>query len=134
MGCTLVHRSVFEKIMAEHELYQRPNGSLWPVHRSKIYNGSDPYLSTQPDAINEIVNNGWLCQRISKPGADDNRAWPFFVMEHGRTEDHYFWELAAAVGIRPWVDTTITCGHIKPRQMTYENYREFVNNEKIRAS
>lgn len=134
MGCTLVHRSVFEKIMQEHVLYQRPTGALWPVHRSKIYNANDPFLAKQPDAANEIVVNGWACHRVTKPGVDDNRAWPFFVMEYGRTEDHYFWELAAAVGVRPWVDTTITCGHIKPRSMEYAEYKEFVNGEKIRPS
>lgn len=134
MGCTLVHRSVYEKIMVEHEIFVRPNGSLWPVHKSLVFNTGVPYLSKQPHTINELVVNGWACHRVTKPGGDDNRSWPFYAMEYGRTEDHYFWELAANVGIRPWVDTTITCGHIKPQAMEYADYKEYLNNGKVSDS
>lgn len=131
MGCTLVHRSVYERIMQEFELYVRPNGSFWPIHKSRIYNTNDPFLNKQPDALQEMVINGWACHRVTKPTVDDNRSWPFYAMEYGRTEDHYFWEMAAQVGIRPWVDTTIMCGHIKPRRMEYAEYKEYLNNDKI---
>jgi len=134
MGCTLVHRSVYEKIMAEHEIFVRPDGSLWPVHKSRVFNTNDPYLSKQPPAITELVVNGWACHRVTKPGEDDHRSWPFYAMEYGRTEDHYFWELAASVGIRPWVDTTITCGHVKPQTMEYADYKEFLNDGKVSNS
>ena len=130
MGCTLIHRSVYEKIMQEHVVYVRPNGTLWPVHKSDITNTNIPYLSKQPENVSSLIVNGWACHRVNRTLQNDDRSWPFYAMEYGRTEDHYFWEMAAKVGIRPWVDTTITCGHIKPRTMTYTEYREYVNNDK----
>jgi hypothetical protein len=134
MGCTLVHRSVFEKIMAEHELMMRPNGSLWAVHKSAVTKTNIPYLSKQAPTVDHIVVDGWVCQRVQKPSPEDDRSWPFFVMEYGRTEDHHFWELALNVGIKPWIDTTIVCKHIKPRATEYADYKEFINHEKISNS
>ncbi len=127
MGCTLVHRSVYERIQSEFEIFVRPNGSYMPIHKSAIYNKNIPELTAQPETMKEIVINGWYCMRIQKPDEDDDRAFPFYAMEYGRTEDHHFWELAAQVGIRPWVDTTITCGHIKPAAVTYKDYKDYVN-------
>jgi len=37
MGCTLIHRSVFLKIVEEHVLLSDSRGSLRPVHKSEIY-------------------------------------------------------------------------------------------------
>ena len=123
LGCTLIHRSVFETIQEQHQVFVRPNGSLMPVHKSKI--------STRPALdIEEGVYNNTYCLPVRPVGDDDNRAWPFFSMEYGRTEDHHFWELARACGIRPWVDTTIVCGHIKSASMEYADYKNYLNEKK----
>lgn len=131
MGCTLTHRSVFEKILDSYRVYTRPNGSLIPVHNDDI--GTMPQ-GWSMDSISsgrpESVVDGYLVVKLQDPEESDNRAFPFFAMEYGRTEDHHFWELAARVGVRPWVDTTITCGHIKPRQYKYSDYREGLNEYK----
>lgn len=130
MGCTLVHRSVYERIMEEHKVFVRPNGSLMAVHKSAIYNRNIPELESQPPNRIEMVNNGWYSVRLKEPGEDDNRSFPFYAMEYGRTEDHHFWELAANTGIRPWVDTTLVCGHIKPAATEYKDYKEYLNEAK----
>ncbi len=130
MGCTLVHRSVYERILEEHEVFVRPNGSLMAIHRSAIYNRNIPELASQPHGLVEMVNQEWHIMRVKKPAEDDHRAFPFYAMEYGRTEDHHFWELAANVGIRPWVDTTILCGHVKPAATEYKDYKEYLHEEK----
>ncbi|RLC83660.1 MAG: hypothetical protein DRJ03_16510 [Chloroflexi bacterium] len=106
MGCTLIHRSVFEDIMDQHVVFQRPNGSLFPVHKSKI---KDDELSTGEG----YVENGVYHMPVTKPSETDDRDWPFFAMEYGRTEDLQFCELAIASGIQPYIDTTIVCDHLK---------------------
>lgn len=119
MGCTLIHRSVFEKILADHVVFERSNGSLVPVHKSQIKNRHLPGKDAKP-----MVENGYLRTPVHPVSPDDNRPWPFFSMEYGRTEDHHFCELAAAVGIRPWLDTNIQTAHLKPKPIDRKVYLE----------
>lgn len=106
MGCTLVHRSVYERIMREFELFQRPNGTLMPVLRSQVHGRGPGKGETE-------VVEGVLRMPLRPVSHEDERAWPFYAMEYGRTEDHHFCELARAIGIRPWLDTSIVCDHFK---------------------
>jgi hypothetical protein len=122
MGCTLIHRSVFERIQEEHVVYQRPDGSIFPVYKGVIYEGE--YLTPTNPAATMFVESGWLYTKVEEvTNIEDNRAWPFYALEYGRTEDHFFCELAEHVGIKPWVDTTILCGHWKQMETTYEDYQ-----------
>lgn len=122
MGCTLVHRSVFERIQQAHTVFQRPNGSLAAVHNSAVIEGD------HADGPFEFVKHGYLHTRVEKvEGEDDNRPFPFWALEFGRTEDHHFCELAARVGVRPWVDTNIRCEHWKMQSRGWGDYREAVN-------
>jgi hypothetical protein len=123
MGCTLIHRSVFEKIIEEHTVFQRPDGSLIPIHNSEIQNNRPPNNNKQ------YVKNGRLHMPLYPVEEDDNRAWPFFVMEYGRTEDHYFCEMASKVGFRPWLDTNVVCDHIKPQATNRSDYLEELNKK-----
>lgn len=119
MGCTLIHRSVFEDIMSGHKLFMRPNGTLAPVHKRNVVNNKPP-KEDKP----EYVSDGYLHTRLLPLEEGDSRPFPFFVLEYGRTEDHYFCELADSVGYKPWLDTTIVCKHIKPTEIEDEKYIE----------
>jgi hypothetical protein len=118
MGCTLIHRSVFEKIQAAHDVYQRPNGSIFPILKGNVDNSG-----SIPAVIDTVILNNVLHTPVTKvTDPDDNRPFPFFALEYGRTEDHHFCELAANVGIKPWVDTNILCEHWKTQATKEEHY------------
>lgn len=119
MGCTLIHRSVFEKIMDAHTVVQRPDGSFYPVLKELVLDGEK--VEDQPDVY---VSGGYMHMRVTEPDPEDNRSWPFFALEYGRTEDHYFCELAEHVGIKPWLDTSIICGHWKQKRFDDREYRD----------
>ena len=119
LGCALIHKSVFEKIMAAHVVYTRPNGSLQVVHKDQIKDKKEPKGAGEP-----YVRGGYLHIPLRKPSPYDDRPWPFFALEWSRTEDHYFCELAANVGVRPWLDTSIICDHIKTKPVTFKDFEE----------
>jgi hypothetical protein len=117
MGCTLIHRSVYERIMAEHTVVSLPNGSLTAVHNSNVKDSK--YAKPGKE---QYIRGGYLHTPITEIREDDNRAWPFYMLEHGRTEDHWFCELLANVGIRPWLDYSVVCKHWKPKATTIDTY------------
>ncbi len=124
MGCALIHRSVFEKIRAEHRVMVRPNGTLLVLHQSMFKNnkpckvGGDGY-----------VQDGVYHMPLSEVPSDDTRPFPYFALEYSRTEDIHFCELAANVGIKPVVDTTVVCGHIKTRVIGEDDYKQSLPGE-----
>jgi hypothetical protein len=114
-GCTLVHRSVYEKIRDGHTVFERSNGALYPIQNSKI-DGEEIDQSFEP-----YVKDGVYHERFKK-NTDEKRPFPFYLLEHGRTEDHYFCELAAHVGVKPWLDTSVICTHYKTLPTTKDEY------------
>jgi hypothetical protein len=120
MGCTLIHRSVFEKIRDSHELFVRANGSFTPVLKKRILN-KKPYKGT---IKKPFVKDGILHTPVFSQEPEDDRGFPYFAMEYCRTEDHHFCELAEDVGIKPWLDTTLDCQHIKMLPTTLKDYKE----------
>jgi hypothetical protein len=140
MGCTLIHRSVYEKIVAEHTVFQRPNASLVPIHKSQIHaTGQGPTFGETYGSEKEQVIDNYLIQRIVKPDLNPDpkehpRFFPFYVMEQGRTEDMWFCELAANVGIKPWLDTSVVCEHWKHKPTGYEDFRQEVVRREIIGS
>lgn len=125
MGCTLIHRSVFEKIIEGHEVFQRTNGSLVAIPKRKVFH--DPYQNLQSFNAPQVVN-GIYQEPLKKLEADDNRPFPFFLLEYGRTEDHHFCELAANVNIRPYVDTNVICKHWKTLSVGENEYWKEIKN------
>ncbi len=110
MGCTLLHRSVFEEIQKGHKVYQRPNGSLYPMPLARVKNNKP-----NKNGGEAYVKNGWMHEPLLERSPEDKRPWPFYALEYGRTEDHYFCELAANVGIKPYLDTAVVCDHWKQK-------------------
>lgn len=123
MGCTLIHKSVFERILDAYVVYERPDGSLFPILKKNVI-GAQP---KEPERKETRVRYGVLEMPVV-PQSDD-REFPFFLMEYGRTEDLHFCELAGAIGIRPWIDTSLTCSHFKVTPTTVKDYKEALVHE-----
>lgn len=119
MGCMLTHRSVFEDIKNNYHVYQIPGGGIIPVHNEDIFtDGSDG-----TDVYDGKVINGQLRVRLMEPTLMGLR-FPFFMIDHLRTEDIHFFELAERVGHRLYLDTSVECGHLRNVAFTGKDYRE----------
>lgn len=139
MGCTLVHKDVYRKIMEAHEVFSRPNASLMPVPKKHIIPHAMLHHHLDNMDLETVANLPWpavygshLVMPLTKPEPDDPRAWPFYAMEYGRTEDLHFGELAQNAGVQIWIDTSINCKHWKTRNVNYQTYREYAEEHDAR--
>jgi len=128
MGCVLIHSSVFETIQKNHVVYQNQvTGEMIPVYKEHIVN-THKYSGTKKHTW---VAGGLLNIPVREVNWDnEDHPWPFFALGYSRTEDHFFCELANNVGIKPFLDTTITCEHwkFKPTvEADYKGYKKAYN-------
>lgn len=120
MGCALIHRSVYETIQEQFVVYGDEAAERFhPIHRSRIW---------EPLPADELSEGGLYGQfQVSRlhpiDWAKDVRPWPFYLFDHGRTQDHWFAELCAQVGIRPLLDTSLECQHWKLKAITGAHFR-----------
>jgi hypothetical protein len=112
---------VFEKIRDAHDVFVRPNGSYFAFPKDKV---KGKRMTGVPKGREEVRDGEYIVP-VSMVDPDDRRAFPYYAMEYGRTEDHLFCELAANVGERPWLDGTIECLHVKQYRYGVEDYDKF---------
>lgn len=122
MGCCLSHRSVYEDIQRAFTPLQMPGGGIVNVHQSDIMGDIETTDGPYSSDTDGKVYKGQLRVRLTKPSIANMR-YPFFMIEHMRTEDMYFFELATRVGHKLFLDTSIECGHIRPLPYTGADYR-----------
>ncbi len=120
MGCMLVHRSVYEDIQKQFTPYQEAGGGMILVHKDDI---SGEVTADIKHATDGKVVNGQRRQRLI-PLTLEKPKFPFYSLEHGRTEDLWFFEIAARAGHKPYLDTSVECGHIRPLEFTGANWRD----------
>ena len=95
LGCSLIHRSVFDAIKDHYVLLQRPTGPLIPV---------------APQNVDASIAMGNKPLDFGKIEHDFN--YPFFLFDGARTEDFFFYELVRPLGYRATVDTKVECQHL----------------------
>jgi len=125
MGCTLVHRRVYERIKEQYVLFRRAlTNTLIPVHRDDVVNLERAGRAIRENAGKVLVTNDGLF-RIEPlvPLEKPPERWPFYAMEYERTEDHALCELAKRLGFRIVVDTSIECTHLGEREVTGNEFR-----------
>lgn len=115
MGCMLTHRSIFEAIKANYTVKQEVGGGMIIVHNDDIKVGSVSEIGVTPTSITRELIDPEIEVR-----------YPFFALEHGRTEDIWFTEKAKRLGFKLFVDTSVECGHLYPRAFEGKDYRKIV--------
>jgi hypothetical protein len=106
MGCTLVHRSVYEDIRAQYTAVQTYEAGIIPIHNSDIKGELPDHCKSYPH-----IAHGIYQYPVCKP-TTALKAFPFYVLMYGRTEDVIFYEMAKRAGHQAWCDTSIVSEHI----------------------
>lgn len=101
LGCTLIHRSAFERVKAAHRLVYA-FGKPFPV----------PLVAKRGRGVEGIYFDGTHLCIPASDGPQDAAVWPFFMFFGGRTEDIFFAELCREAGVRIVCDPRVQCGHI----------------------
>jgi hypothetical protein len=117
MGCMLTHRSVYEDIQKNYEVFQIPGGGLFTIHKNDILGDLD-----KKHEHDGKMYKGQLRQRAIKPTLANMR-FPFFMVSYLRTEDLFFFDMARRVGHSVWLDTSVECGHLRNVPYTGADYR-----------
>lgn len=128
LGCALIHRGVFEKIMEEYSLFVRKsNRTFRPVHNSKIVQaGKVNQVKRQAGNTLKTPSGVFFVEELVGPINPGEKPWPFFQFEANRTEDHWFAELVKKVGFEIIVNTEISCLHWGARPVSEQSYREML--------
>ncbi len=120
MGCMLTHRSVFEDVLSNYEVFQIPGGGLVPIHKNDILGEVHENNSHEHDGK---VYKGQQRVRLIHPTLAELK-FPFFMVDHLRTEDMFFMDMAKRVGHTPVLDTSVECGHLRWDAFTGKEYRD----------
>jgi len=122
MGCFLTHRSVYEDIESQYEMYQRYSGGLLAVKKENVI-GEKPDMDAPLEHENALkVVDKMLFEPIVQV-THANPKFPFFMCQFGRTEDMHFCELVRGSGHEIWLDTSVEVPHVKDLPITGAHYR-----------
>ena len=128
MNATLFHRSVFEEIQKNYELFITDWGAKWIVHIDDI---QGHVMDDDQDVTDNQLIDGQLRIRLRKipHNPDGKDTFPFFRQEFNRTEDMPFFEALQRVGFQHWIDTSIECKHYTDVGIDGSHYREWIANQ-----
>ena len=128
MGCTLVRRTVYERIKREYLLFQRvETGTVRAVHRDDFIVVKELPKTMERRAGQVVYADGQAVYVEKLIGPLDPKTverWPFYAMEYERTEDHYFCEMVKRLGMTIAVDTSIECQHWGDTAVVGQNFRD----------
>lgn len=119
MGCMLTHRSVFEDIQKNFIILQEHGGALTAVHNDDMI--GDAPLNAKHKMDGKVIG-GQQRTRLFPPTIE-NPLFPYFALEHGKTEDLWFFEIASRVGHKPFLDTSVECIHLRVNGFSGKDYR-----------
>lgn len=120
MGCFLTHRSVYEDILRDFDMYQRYSGGLIALKKNQI-RGKVPDEPNLKHPYANMVKDGLYYEPLVQITHKDPK-FPFFMCQFMRTEDMHFCELVRD-SHEIWVDTSVEVPHIKDQAWKGEHFR-----------
>lgn len=132
MNCMLVHRSVFEKIRGQYQMFITDSGRILTVHRDDIEGN---VLDDAFDPTDGKVVDGQMRIRLRKPPhkKDGPYTFPYFAQEYNRSEDFVFYESVKRVGEQIYLDTSIECNHHTFQPVDGSHFRTWIRNQKLKG-
>ena len=121
LGCVLTHKSVYDDIEKTWVRFKMAGGGDTLVFKDDVVGEARKDASHKND---RKVINGQLHTRLYPVPENVSSKFPFFVLEHQRTEDFWFFEKAQRAGHKLYLDTLLECGHVGQKIYTGEDYRE----------
>jgi len=125
MGCTLIRREVYEEIRRQYLIFKRAlTGTIVPIHRDDV--GVVEKLPVEVRHKVLVSGDGVVrLEPLIGPLPDfEAERWPFYGMEYGRTEDHWFCEMARRCGFSIVVDTGVECKHWGDAAVTVDGFMQ----------
>ena len=108
MGCTLIHREVFERMQKEFVLVESWRGELRLEH---------------PDDLKEhLAPSDRITTMEDKQEGIEDVLFPFYALSYMRTEDMYFCENARKLGYDVWLDTSLELGHLQTQAIGKQDF------------
>lgn len=95
MGCTLIHREVFEEMKKQFAIVMDWRGA---------------YRLEHPDDTDHFAPSD---QIITMDDLPDYARFPWYALQYMRTEDLYFCENAKRIGYDIWLDTSLELDHLQ---------------------
>ena len=108
MGCTLIHREVFERIQKEFVIVETWRGELRLEHPDDLEENMAP--SDRVLTLEQFYE------------MKDHPLFPFYALSYMRTEDMYFCENAKRLGYDIWLDTSLEAEHLQTKPITREDF------------
>lgn len=135
LGCSLIHREVFEGIMATHTMFVNSEGAMVTVPNDEA---SDERFPARFRHLPRQMYRGkdgafYRVEQYFPVSKRELDAWGFrfFDMHNNRTEDLGFCERMDRAGYKFFVDTSIECEHLHLVPITGQMYYTLQNREKI---
>jgi len=115
LGCCLIHRRVFEAIQEAYQVCRLVSdtickGSLKLIRKDRIREAKGR-KGAGLAKYEGLMVGGMFVEHYEPTELFPEEKYPFFLFQNGRTEDHYFCELARSVGVPIVVDTLVQCTH-----------------------
>ena len=119
MGCTLIHRGVFERMQKEFVLVENWRGELRLEH---------------PDDLKEhLAPSDRITTTEEKSEVRDDALFPFYALSYMRTEDMYFCENAKKLGYDIWLDTSLQVEHLHTQPVSRQDFVRLRRESELRS-